>query len=90
MMDKDLGIKNRRKGKRHDLIPKSINTGTKKSDDSDQDPTFTRPPRTPSINSNPLSEVVNNRATTVPSPASVDDSSEQRVGVDSHIMECRC
>ncbi|CAF1331126.1 unnamed protein product [Adineta ricciae] len=68
MMDNDMGIKNRRKGKRHDLSPK-IN----KSFMDDNEVTTAR---TTSINSNPITEELNTTIEALKPQISHDESSE--------------
>ena len=68
MMDKNLGIKNRRKGKRHDLIKDHTN------EEMTNDNEITRV-QTPSTNSNPLADELNATLGVV-SQISRDESSD--------------
>ncbi|CAF4243707.1 unnamed protein product, partial [Adineta steineri] len=58
MMDKDRGIKNRRKAKRHDLIQK-LNNEDIKSEMNDFEATTDLSLRTLSTNSNPITDELN-------------------------------
>jgi hypothetical protein len=71
MMDKELGIKNRRKGKRYDLIQKSTNDEMK----NDNDIVSVQSPRTPSTHSNPMADDLST-AFGVVSQVSRDESSD--------------
>lgn len=68
MMDKDLGIKNRKKSKRHDLILKPIT--------EENQPTTIQSPRTPSATSNPLTDELS--AAFTPATPLVDDTADQQ------------
>jgi hypothetical protein len=71
MMGKELGIKNRRKGKRYDLIQKSTNDEMK----NDNDIVSVQSPRTPSTHSNPMADDLST-AFGVVSQVSRDESSD--------------
>jgi hypothetical protein len=72
MMDKHMGIKNRRNAKRHDLIQKTTH-------DSDDETAAVQSPRTPSTNSNPITEELNTTLAAVSAQISREESSDQHV-----------
>ncbi|UJR08698.1 hypothetical protein I4U23_012956 [Adineta vaga] len=61
MMDKEMGIKNRRKGKRQNIVQKSMNEENK-DDANDNAKTSVRSPRKSSIVSNPIIEELSRAA----------------------------
>jgi hypothetical protein len=78
MMDKDMGIKNRRKSKRHDLIQNITNEDIQNEIDGYESP-IVHSPRTPSTNSNPIVEELNTTFGVLTSSISRDESSDHHV-----------